>query len=113
MALAPISMSVNLQEELQKQLNIDEVFGFDVKGVHVGFDESTVVSWIIIVAVTILAIFLTRNLKVQGEISKRQMILEMCYEKAEDEQRPGAHQQASQRLEKERNHGQNERHHPN
>ena len=79
MALAPISMSVNLQE----QLNIDEVFGFDIKGVHVGFDESTVVSWIIIVAVTILAIFLTRNLKVQGEISKRQMILEMCYEKAE------------------------------
>ena len=48
MTMAPIAMSVDLQEELQKQLNIDEVFGFDVKGVHIGFDESTVVSWIII-----------------------------------------------------------------
>ena len=45
MTMAPIAMSVDLQEELQKQLNIDEVFGFDVKGVHIGFDESTVVSW--------------------------------------------------------------------
>ena len=31
MTMAPIAMSVDLQEELQKQLNIDEVFGFDVK----------------------------------------------------------------------------------
>ena len=83
MTMAPIAMSVDLQEELQKQLNIDEVFGFDVKGVHVGFDESTVVSWIIIAVMTIVAILLTRNLKVTGNISKRQMILEMCYEKAE------------------------------
>lgn len=83
MTMAPIAMSVDLQEELQKQLNIDEVFGFDVKGVHIGFDESTVVSWIIIGVMTIVAIFLTRNLKVTGKISKRQMILEMCYEKAE------------------------------
>lgn len=83
MTMAPIAMSVDLQEELQKQLNIDEVFGFDVKGVHIGFDESTVVSWIIIGVMTIVAIFLTRNLKVTGKISKRQLILEMCYEKAE------------------------------
>ena len=45
MTMAPIAMSVDLQEELQKQLNIDEVFGFDVKGVHIGFDESTVVDY--------------------------------------------------------------------
>mgnify|MGYP006059557507 CR=1 FL=1 len=38
---------------------------------------------IIIGVMTIVAIFLTRNLKVTGKISKRQMILEMCYEKAE------------------------------
>ena len=56
MTMAPIAMSVDLQEELQKQLNIDEVFGFDVKGVHIGFDESTVVSWIIIGVMTIVAI---------------------------------------------------------
>lgn len=83
MALSPITMSVDLQEELQKQLNIDEVFGFDVNGVHIGFDESTVVSWIIMAVMTVVAILLTRNLKVLGNISKRQMILEMCYEKAE------------------------------
>ena len=37
-----------------------------------GFDEATVVSWIIIAVMTVLAIILTRNLKVTGEISKRQ-----------------------------------------
>lgn len=83
MTMAPIAMSVNLQEELQNQLNIDEVFHFDVNGVHIGFDESTVVSWIIMAVMTVVAILLTRNLKVTGNISKRQMLLEMCYEKAE------------------------------
>ena len=83
MAIAPINMGVNLQEELQNQLNIDEVFGFDVAGVHIGFDEGTVVSWIIIAVMTVLAIILTRGFKIEGEISKRQLLLEMCYEKAE------------------------------
>ena len=83
MAIAPINMGVNLQEELQNQLNIDEVFGFDVAGVHIGFDEGTVVSWIIIAVMTVLTIILTRGFKIEGEISKRQLLLEMCYEKAE------------------------------
>lgn len=83
MAIAPINMGVNLQEELQNQLNIDEVFGFDVAGVHIGFDEGTVVSWIIIAVMTVLAIILTRGFKIEGEISKRQLLLEMCYEKVE------------------------------
>lgn len=83
MAIAPINMGVNLQEELQNQLNINEVFGFDVAGVHIGFDEGTVVSWIIIAVMTVLAIILTRGFKIEGEISKRQLLLEMCYEKAE------------------------------
>lgn len=73
----------NLQEELEHQLNIEEVFGFDVGGVHIGFDEGTVVSWIIIGVMAIIAFFLGRNLKIEGEISKRQALLEMCYEKAE------------------------------
>lgn len=42
------------------------------------------VSWIIIVVMTVLAIILTRNLKVTGEISKRQALLELAYEKAQD-----------------------------
>lgn len=82
MAFAPITVKVNLQEELTEQLNIEEVFGFDIGGVHIGFDESTVVSWIIIAAMTIIAVLLTRGLKVEGEISRRQALLELCYEKA-------------------------------
>lgn len=78
----PIMMKVDLQEELTKELNIEEVFGFDVGSFHLGFDETTVVSWIIIAVLTIAAILLTRNFKVSGEISKRQQIVELVYEKA-------------------------------
>lgn len=76
-------MKLDLQSELTEQLNIEEVFSFNIGGVKIGFDEATVVSWIIIAVLTILAILLTRNLKVTGKISKRQLILEMAYEKAE------------------------------
>lgn len=76
-------MKVDLQTELTEQLNIEEVFGFDIALVHIGFDESTVVSWIIIALLTAAAILLTRNFKVTGEISKRQQIMELIYEKAE------------------------------
>ena len=81
MTLAPLTAGINLQEELQEQLNIEEIFGFDIGSVHIGFDESTVVSWIIMLVLTVLAVMLTRNLKVDGNISKRQMLLEMAYEK--------------------------------
>lgn len=83
MTMAPITMSVDIQKELQEQLNIEEVFGFDVGSFHIGFDESTVVSWIIIAVMAVVAFLLTRNLKVDGQISKRQLLLEMAYEKAE------------------------------
>lgn len=78
----PIMMKVDLQEELTKELNIEEVFGFNVGSFHIGFDEATVVSWIIIAVLTVLAIFLTRNFKVTGEISKRQAFMELVYEKS-------------------------------
>lgn len=83
MTTAPITMSVDIQKELQEQLNIEEVFGFDAGSFHIGFDEGTVVSWIIIAVMAVVAFLLTRNLKVQGNISKRQLLLEMAYEKAE------------------------------
>lgn len=83
MSITPLLMKVDLQEELQEQLNINEVFSFNIGNIKVGVDEGTVVSWIIIAIMTVIAILLTRNLKVSGEISKRQMLLEMCYEKAE------------------------------
>jgi F-type H+-transporting ATPase subunit a len=83
MSFAPIAMKVDLQEELTEQLNIDEVFSFKIGSATITFDECTVVSWIIIAVLTIIAILLTRNLKVEGEISKRQALLELVYEKAE------------------------------
>lgn len=83
MDLAPFTMKLDLQEELTEQLEINEVFSFNIGNVKIGFDETTVVSWIIIAVFTILAIILTRNFKVSGEISKRQLLLEMLYEKAE------------------------------
>lgn len=79
----PQLMKLDLQQELTDQLEIKEVFSFNIGNVKIGFDESTVVSWIIIAALTIIAIILTRNLKVTGKISKRQALLELAYEKAE------------------------------
>lgn len=83
MAFAPIAMKLDLQEEITEQLNIEEIFSFKIGSVTLGFDEGTVVSWIIIAVVTLLAILLTRNLKVEGKLSKRQLLLEMCYTKME------------------------------
>lgn len=82
-AITPMLMKVDLQEELQEQLNIEEIFGFDLSGIHIGFDESTVVSWIIIAVMAVVAFLLTRGLKVEGKLSKRQILLEFAYEKAE------------------------------
>lgn len=81
--LGPVMMKLDLQKELTEQLNIEEVFSFNIGNIKIGFDESTVVSWIIMAVLTLLAVILTRNLKVTGEISKRQALLELAYEKAE------------------------------
>lgn len=81
--LGSMLMKLDLQKELTEQLNIEEIFSFNIGGVKIGFDESTVVSWIIMAVMTVVAILLTRNLKVTGEISKRQALLELAYEKAE------------------------------
>jgi len=78
----PIAMKLDLQQELTEQLEIHEVFGFDIGGFHIGFDETTVVSWIIMAVLVILSVILTRNLKVTGSLSKRQLLLETVYEKA-------------------------------
>lgn len=84
MIFAPIAMKLDLQKELNEQLNIEDVFSFNIGSFKVTFDEATVVSWIIIAVLTILAILLTRNFKVEGEISRRQAFMELCYEKAEN-----------------------------
>lgn len=84
MIFAPITMKLDLQKELNEQLNIEDVFSFNIGSFKVTFDEATVVTWIIIAVLTILAILLTRNFKVEGEISRRQAFMELCYEKAEN-----------------------------
>lgn len=84
MTFAPIAMKLDLQKELSEQLEIKEIFEFSIGKLHITIDETTVVSWIIIAVFTVLAIILTRNLKVEGEISKRQALLEICYEKMEN-----------------------------
>lgn len=77
MDLMPITMG--LKEELIDQLEINEVF--TIPHTNISVDEATVVSWIIMAVLTILAVILTRNLKVEGEIGKRQQILEICMDK--------------------------------
>lgn len=77
MTLMPITMG--LKEELIDQLEIKPVFS--IPGTSIVIDETIVVSWIIIAVIVTLAFFLARNLKVEGEISRRQAFLEMCIEK--------------------------------
>ena len=84
MTFAPILMKLDLQKELNEQLNIEEVFSFKIGSVTFGFDECTVVMWIIMAVIALLAYLLTRNLKVEGKLSKRQLLLELCYTKLED-----------------------------
>lgn len=77
MELVPVTMG--LKEELIDQLEIETVF--TIPHTNINVDETTVVSWIIIAVISVLAFFLTRNLKVEGEISRRQAFLEICVEK--------------------------------
>ena len=84
MLFAPVTMKIDLQKELSEQLNIDEVFSFKLGSVTFGFDEATVVMWIIMAVLALLAFLLTRNLKVEGKLTKRQLLLELCYTKIYD-----------------------------
>lgn len=73
------SINLNVAEKILEELEIKTVFS--LFGGKVTFDESTVVGWIIMAAVLILGIILTRGLKVSGNISKRQLFLEVCVDK--------------------------------
>lgn len=72
-------MKMDIAEKLVEELNTETVFS--LFGGKITIDEGTVVSWIIMAVFFIVGIILTRGLKVQGEISKRQLFLEMCVEK--------------------------------
>lgn len=78
--VAPITMGI--KEELIEQLEIQPVF--EIPGTGIVIDETTVVSWIVMAVILLLSFILTRNLKVKGKISKRQLLLEMCIEKMQN-----------------------------
>ena len=80
----PVAMKLDLQQELLEQLEIEEVFSFHIGSLEISVDETTVVSWIIMAVLAVAAFFLTRNLKVTGKLSKRQILLETAYEKSVD-----------------------------
>lgn len=63
-----------MTEKLIEELNCETVFTIPVFG-GIGVAESVVVTWIIMAVLVLLAIFMTRNLKVD-HISKRQAALE-------------------------------------
>jgi len=63
-----------LAESLLKELNCETVFTIPIFG-GIGVAESTVITWAIMAVLTLLAILLARNLKVE-QISRRQAALE-------------------------------------
>lgn len=79
--LSPVTM--DLQEELLEEIEIEDVFSFSIGSLEINVDEATVVMWIIMAFLVIVSFILTRGLKVTGKISKRQMVLELLYEKGE------------------------------
>lgn len=64
----------NLTETLMEELNCETVFTIPVFG-GISVNESTVVTWIIMAALVIISILLTRNLKVENP-GKIQLLLE-------------------------------------
>lgn len=64
----------NLADRLMEELKCETVFTIPVFG-GIGISESVVVTWIIMAVLVLIAIILTRNLKID-HISKRQAIAE-------------------------------------
>lgn len=73
--------ALDIGERLVDELNCKDIFSFDIFGLNITIKESIVVMWIIMAVIMILSVLLTRNLKIEGKISKRQLFLEMCVEK--------------------------------
>lgn len=76
---ALLLMKVDVASKLIEELNTETVFS--LFGGKLKIDEGTVVSWIIMAVFLIVGILLTRGLKVEGELSKRQLFIEMCVDK--------------------------------
>lgn len=71
-----------LAKELVEQLECVEVFSINVGGMDIPIYESTVITWVIILIIFLLSLFLTRNLKVHPT-GKRQLFAEMLVTKVD------------------------------
>ena len=77
--MTALLLKTDVASKLIEELNTETVFSlFDGK---LKIDEGTVVSWIIMAVFLIAGILLTRGLKVEGKLSKRQLFIEMCVDK--------------------------------
>ncbi|OKZ80095.1 MAG: F0F1 ATP synthase subunit A [Clostridium sp. CAG:217_53_7] len=72
-------LKTDVASKLIEELNTETVFS--LFGGKLKIDEGTVVSWIIMAVFLIAGILLTRGLKVEGKLSKRQLLIEMCVDK--------------------------------
>lgn len=72
-------LKTDVASKLIEELNTETVFS--LLGGKLKIDEGTVVSWIIMAVFLIAGILLTRGLKVEGKLSKRQLFIEMCVDK--------------------------------
>lgn len=72
-------LKTDVASKLIEELNTETVF--NLFGGKLKIDEGTVVSWIIMAVFLIAGILLTRGLKVEGKLSKRQLFIEMCVDK--------------------------------
>lgn len=70
-----MSITEDLAEKLMEELNCETVFTIPIFG-GIPIAESVVVTWIIMAALTLLSIFLVRNLQVENP-GKKQLALEM------------------------------------
>ena len=75
-------MMEELANELVEQLECVAVFTVNIGGWEIPIYESTVITWVIVLLVLLLSLFLTRNLQVQPT-GKRQLFAEMLVTKIE------------------------------
>lgn len=71
-----------LAEELLEELNCETVFTVTIGNMDIPIAESTVITWVIMLIVLLLSVFLTRNLKVHPT-SRRQLLAESIVIKLE------------------------------
>ena len=71
-----------LASELVEQLDCVAVFSVNIGGYEIPIYESTVITWVIILILLLLSLFLTRNLQVHPT-GKRQLFVEMLVTKIE------------------------------